>query len=63
MLRSTLDRGLAFENKVPAIVNLWVANMSGKNYLLRKEEPTVAENKHDRSERKIFFKAIKTSRM
>jgi hypothetical protein len=38
MLKSTLDRGLAFVKKVPALVNLWVANMSGKNYLLKKGE-------------------------
>jgi hypothetical protein len=32
LFKSTLDRGLAFAKKIPAIVNLWVINMDGKDY-------------------------------
>jgi hypothetical protein len=39
MLKSTLDRVLAFAKKIPALVNLRVINMNGKNYLKRKVEP------------------------
>jgi hypothetical protein len=39
MPMSTLDRVLAFAKKILALVNLRVINMTGKNYLKRKEEP------------------------
>ncbi len=39
MLKSTLDRVLGFAKKTPALVNLWVINMNGKNNLKKKEEP------------------------
>ncbi len=39
MLKSPLDRVLGFAKKIPALVNLWVNNVNGKNYLKEKEEP------------------------
>jgi hypothetical protein len=30
---------LGFAKKIPALVNLWVINMSGENYVKKKEEP------------------------
>ncbi len=39
MLKSTLDRVLGFAKQIPALVNLWVDNLNGKNYLKEKEEP------------------------
>jgi hypothetical protein len=39
MLKSTLDRVLVFSKNIPALVNLWVINMIGKNNLKKKEEP------------------------
>jgi hypothetical protein len=38
MFKPTLERGLTFAKKIPALVNLWVINMDGKVYLKRKEE-------------------------
>jgi hypothetical protein len=38
MLKSTLDRVLGFAKKIPELVNLWVDNVNGKNYLKEKEE-------------------------
>jgi hypothetical protein len=32
MFKSTLEIGLAFAEKIPALVNLWVINMDGKVY-------------------------------
>jgi hypothetical protein len=47
VLRSTvdrsLDRSLAFANKIPALVNLLVISMNGKNYYQRKEEPMLTK--------------------
>jgi hypothetical protein len=31
VFRSTLDRSLAFANKIPALLNFWVISMNGKN--------------------------------
>jgi hypothetical protein len=39
MFKSTLDRVLVFSKNIPALVNLWVINMNGKNNLKKKEEP------------------------
>jgi hypothetical protein len=39
MLKSTLDKVLVFSKNIPALVNLWVINMNGKNNLKKKEEP------------------------
>ncbi len=39
MIKSTLDRVLGFAKKIPALANLWVDNVNGKNYLKEKEEP------------------------
>ncbi len=39
VFKSTLDRSLAFANKIPALVNLWVISMNGKNYQKKTEEP------------------------
>jgi hypothetical protein len=39
MLKSTLYRVLVFSKNIPALVNLWVINMNGKNNLKKKEEP------------------------
>jgi hypothetical protein len=39
VFKSTLYRSLAFANKIPALVNLLVISMNGKNYQKRKEEP------------------------
>ncbi len=39
VFKSTLDRSLACANKIPALVNLLVISMNGKNYQKRKEEP------------------------
>jgi hypothetical protein len=38
MFKFTLDTGLAFAKNIPALVNLWVINMDGKDYYYRKEE-------------------------
>ncbi len=39
MLKSTLDRVLAFAKKIPPLVILWVVSMNGKNYLKKTEDP------------------------
>jgi hypothetical protein len=39
VLKSTLNTGLALARKIPALVNLWVNSMNGKNYQKRKKEP------------------------
>jgi hypothetical protein len=39
VFKSTLDRSLAFAKKIPALVNLWVISMNGKNYQKKNEEP------------------------
>ncbi len=37
MLKPTLGKGLAFAKTIPALVNLWIINITGKN-TKRKEE-------------------------
>jgi hypothetical protein len=38
ILKLTLNRGLACDKRIPALMKLWITNMNGKNYYKRKEE-------------------------
>jgi hypothetical protein len=48
VFKSTLDRSLAFAKKIPALVNLWVISMHGKNY--QKKRRTYAYKKYKTQE-------------
>ncbi len=38
IFKFTLDTGLTFAKKIPALVNLQVTNINGTNYVQQKEE-------------------------
>jgi hypothetical protein len=38
MLKSFLNRAVAFAKKISAFLNLWVVSMNGKSYKTRHEE-------------------------